>query len=308
MYIVKKKIGNQEYYYLKESLREGSKVRSKTIKYLGKEKPGKKELQKIKEKFGKMKTEIYLSENEVKELEKIKKKLQEKTSKLDSKLIEDMFKDFKTFYIYNSNAIEGNTLTLKESAMLLNEGKVPKNTNLREIYDHTNAREVFDWLLTEKPKISKDTMIEIHKRLMNKMDERAGFRKHEVRVLGANFDTTPAKYIETDVKILIKWYENNERTLNPLVLSAIFHEKFERIHPFYDGNGRTGRMLSNLILMKKNYPLLIIENASRMAYYDALDKGHKASLDKADENYKAIVSFFYEQMIKTNDKIFEKWG
>ena len=97
--------------------------------------------------------------------------------------------------------------------------------------------------------------------------------------------------------------------LNPLILAAIFHEKFERIHPFYDGNGRTGRILLNLILIKNSFPPLIIENSKRNSYYEVLTKGHKADLNKTQtEEYKPIVKFCYFQLIETYEKIFAKWG
>ena len=146
--------------------------------------------------------------------------------------------------------------------------------------------------------------------LLQNIDNRLGnFRGHEVRVFGATFETSPAKYVEADVALLLKWYRKNAQKLHPLVLAAIFHEKFERIHPFYDGNGRTGRMLSNLILLHKDYPPVIIQNSKRMKYYDALSEGHKAELTGINANfYLQIVEFFYEELIATYEKIFAKWG
>ena len=97
--------------------------------------------------------------------------------------------------------------------------------------------------------------------------------------------------------------------MDPLTLSAIFHEKFEKIHPFYDGNGRTGRMLSNLILIQNNLPPLIIENKKRKEYYEVLSKAHKSDLTKTGlEFYNPIISFFYKELIYTYEKIFSRWG
>jgi Fic family protein len=325
MYVEKKKIGNKTYNYLKISARIGNKIKTKTIAYLGKETMTKKQIkEKIlaipRSKIKAAKKELresfedinkkFLNEKQLKKLKEIKKDFIKKLKTPNKKLLEDMFKDFKTYYIYNTNAIEGNTLTLEETNLLLNENKSPEGKDLREIYDHINEKETFDYLLKEKPKINTDLIIKIHAMLLRNIDKRAGsFRKHNVRVFGASFQSTEAKYVYTDMGILLKWYKKNKRRLHLLILAAIFHEKFERIHPFYDGNGRTGRMLINLILLKNNLPPLIIKNKTRKEYYQVLNLGHKADITKTEsEHYKEIVKFCYKQLLDTYGKIFSKWG
>ncbi len=325
MYVEKKKIGKNAYNYLKVSVRVGNKVKTKTIAYLGKNPMSKEaikseiakipesKIKKIKEELKKEQADInkeFLKENQLGGIEKIKKDFNKKIRSLDKKLIEDMFKDFKTFYIYNTNAIEGNTLTLEETNLLLNENKSPEGKDLREIYDHINEKEAFDFILKNKPDINCDSIIKLHSMLLNKIDKRIErFRSHNVRVFGASFETTQAEYVKSDMSILLRWYNKNKKRLHPLILATIFHEKFERIHPFYDGNGRTGRMLVNLILIKNNLPPLIIKNKERKEYYRVLSIGHKADLTKTDINqYKPIVDFFYEKLTDTYQKIFSKWG
>ena len=325
MYVEKKKINGKIYNYLRVSVRSGKKVKTKTIAYLGKDPMTKKELNNKISKFSKKKIEYikgslkkeledktnlkFLSEKQLEKLSEIKKDFSMKL-KLDSKLLNDMFKDFKTYYIYNTNAIEGNTMTLKETNMLLNENKTPEGRDLKEIHDHINEKETFDYILNSKPEITKELIIKIHSMLLKNIDKRIGsFRSHNVRVFGASFDTTDAKYVAVDMDILLKWYKENKRILHPLILAAIFHEKFERIHPFYDGNGRTGRMLINLILLKSGLPPLIIKNRTRKKYYNVLSIGHKADLTKTDVGcYKDIVKFSYKQIVDTYKKIFSKWG
>lgn len=324
MYIEKKKIGKNEYNYLKVSVRVGNEVKTKTIAYLGKEpmsknaikekiaKMSKSKIDRIKRELKKEITDInkeFLNDALLNTLEKIKKDFNKKL-KLDNKLIDDMFKDFKTFYIYNTNAIEGNTLTLQETSLLLNENKTPEGRDLREIYDHINEKETFDYILKNKPTVNNDLIIKLHSMLLDKIDKRVGsFRLHNVRVFGASFETSPAKYVRIDMSLLLKWYNKNKKRLHPLILAAIFHEKFERIHPFYDGNGRTGRMLINLILIQSNLPPLIIKNKDRKEYYEVLSFAHKADLTKTDINlYKPIVNFCHNQILSTYEKIFSKWG
>lgn len=310
MYIEKKKIGKNEYLYLKVSSRIKDKVVTKTVAYLGKAPMSEKD---IKAKIDQIKKDLnkeFLNTEQLKHLDRLKKEFSKKLEKLDEKLIEDMFKDFKTFYIYNTNTIEGNTLSLQETNLLLNENKSPSGHDLREVYDHINGKETFDFILKNKPAIDKDIIIKIHSMLLNRIDKRTGgFRTHDVRVFGAKFETTPARYVESDMKLLLKWYHSNKNKLHPLILSAIFHEKFERIHPFYDGNGRTGRMLSNIILIQNNIPPLIIEYRKRKKYYEVLSIAHKADLTATDVRlYKPIVEFFYKELVWGYDKIFSKWG
>ncbi len=325
MYVEKKTIGKNQYNYLKVSVRVGNSVKTKTIAYLGKEpmskgaikakiaKIPKSRIEGIKQELKNELVDInkeFLSENQLNELEKIKEDFNKKLKNLDEKLIEDMFKDLKTFYIYNTNAIEGNTITLQETNLLLNENKSPEGRDLREIYDHINEKETFDFILAGKPAINGELIIELHSMLLNKIDKRVGrFRLHKVRVFGSTFETSPPQYIKADISLLLKWYKKNKHKLHPLILAAIFHEKFERIHPFYDGNGRIGRMLINLILIQNNLPPLIIKNKDRKEYYHVLSVAHKAYLTKTDvSSYKPIVSFCYNQLILTYKEIFSKWG
>jgi len=324
MHIEKKRINGKEYNYAKISVRVGGKVRTKTVAYLGKEPMSKNALkakienvpesriEEIKEELKKDVMDMnkkFFNENQLYELENLKKDFNKKL-KLDNKLIEDMFKDFKTFYIYNTNAIEGNSITLQETGLLLNENKSPEGRDLREIYDHINEKETFDFILKDKPAINNEIIIKLHSMLLNKIDDRIGrFRAHKVGVLGASFETSPPEHIKADMSILIKWYKKNRKILHPLILGVIFHEKFERIHPFYDGNGRTGRMLLNLILSYHNFPPLIVKNKKRKEYYDVLSLGYKVDLDKTDIGpYRPIVGFCYDSIRETYKEIFSKWG
>jgi len=105
--------------------------------------------------------------------------------------------------------------------------------------------------------------------------------------------------------ILLEWYKKNETKLHPLVLAVIFHHKFEKIHPFMDGNGRTGRILLNYILLRKKYSPLIINNSSRKTYLEALSKADKANLTTANKNeYSKLVEYIASQFTERYWNIF----
>ena len=327
MYVEKKKIGNEWYNYLKLSVRYGDKIRTKTVAYLGKGNLTKEELKKalvryrskadnlkretiteLKMELGK-KLEVFLSKERLNKVEKISENFNKKLKFLDEKTKEDMFNDFLTVYAYNTNAIEGNTFTLRDTDLLLNKGITPSGKSLREINDHLNAKEAFNLILRKKISINYRNIIKIHSILMKNIDKRVGgYRKDNVRVFGATFETSQAEYVKIDMEILLRWYKKSRARLHPLILAAVFHHQFEKIHPFYDGNGRAGRLISNAILFQNGIPMLIVPDAQRKRYYDSLAAADKTDLDKLQLEHKEIITFYYFNLLKTYNTIFGRWG
>ena len=327
MYLEKKKIGNEIYNYLKISVRYKNTVRTKTVAYLGKGDVTKKELKKLISKYKlkskniemkaleELKTDAgenisyFLGKEQLAKLEQIKEDFIKKIKSLDDKTKQDMFNDFLTLYVYNTNAIEGNTLTLRETDLLLNKGITPQGKSLREINDHLNAKETLQFILNDNLAINHKNIIKIHSMLMKNIDNRVGdYRKHNVRVFGAKFESSPAEYVKIDMEILLKWHRKNKTRLHPLILCAVLHHKFEKIHPFYDGNGRTGRMLLNIILLRDNIPPLIVPDAQRKRYYNSLALADNTDLDKLYPEHKEIIKFCYFSLLKTYNTVFKRWG
>jgi len=322
VYIYKKKIGNKNYYYLRASERKGSKVLVKDIAYLGNNIS---DVKKALEKLTKYKTEIrkayrtinnFLESN--KYFNKIKKQKMKKDLFLKEKLVEveacklhfnkdfekqdkitkeEIWKNFIVEFAHNTTSIEGNTINLAEARNLLDNGRTPKNKTLREIYDLQNTEKVFKEIIKNNKEITNDFIIEIHKKLVDNIDKRIGYRRGDVRVIRANFKATPAPYVKTDMNLLLKWFKENKNKLHTIVLAIIFHHKFEKIHPFMDGNGRTGRILINHILMKKNYPPIIIRNKNRTKYLNSMRKADKSEPSKTKvEDYDRLTEFAAEEM------------
>lgn len=327
MYVEKKKIGNGWYNYLRLSVRYGDKTRTKTVAYLGKGNLTKEALKKALAKYrpkadnlkrgtiaelkieSRKELEVFLSKEKLNKIEKISDGFNKKLKLLDEKTREDMFNDFLIVYAYNTNAIEGNTFTLRDTDLLLNKGITPGGKSLREINDHLNAKEAFNLILRKKISINHKNIIKIHSMLMKNIDKRVGdYRKDNVKVFGATFETSQAEYIKLDMDILLRWYKKNRTRLHPLILAAVFHHKFEKIHPFYDGNGRTGRLISNLILFQNGLPMLIVPDAQRKKYYASLATADKTDLDKLQPEHKEIIAFYYFNLLKTYNTIFGKWG
>jgi len=161
-----------------------------------------------------------------------------------------------------------------------------------------NTEKVFFEIMNNQYEINHDAIINIHKWLMADIDKRIGYRRTDVRVIRSNFEAAPAPYVKTDMDLLIKWYEKNREKLHPLALAGIFHHKFEKIHPFMDGNGRTGRMLLNFILIKNNYPPLIIHKKTRNEYLESLRKADKSNLTKiSKEEYSHLIRYLALEII-----------
>ncbi len=186
---------------------------------------------------------------------------------------ERLAEEFIVEYTYNSNAIEGNTLTLRETDMVLHGLTI----NKKPLKDHIEAvghKEAFDFIINlvkENTPLSERIIKQIHFLVLaDKKDDRGVYRRVPVRIIGAKHDPVQPYLIEPKMEqLLINFTENTEHTITKL---ARFHIEFERIHPFIDGNGRTGRLLVNLELMKAGYPPIDIKFTDRVAYYNAFDE------------------------------------
>ncbi|HZX20533.1 MAG TPA: Fic family protein [archaeon] len=316
VYIYKKRIGKKDYYYLRASLNKGRKAVTKDIAYLGNSaEDAKKALSEIKEHKDEIrksykKISSFLESNHYLELAKKNKlkhddlfgeKLLEveackihyikEFARLDKLTKKQMINNFIIDFTYNTTSIEGNTIELREVHNLFEEGITPKGKTLREIYDLQNTKNVFE-KLNLKDRVNDALVLKVHEGLMEKVDQRTGYRIKDVHIKDSHFESTPWQYISADMKELFKWYNREHDKLHPLALAAIFHHKFEKIHPFFDGNGRTGRILMNVILMKKDYPPIIIRKKYRAEYLDTLSDADEQNLFAKETNhYKKLIRF-----------------
>lgn len=212
-----------------------------------------------------------------------------------------MLDRFTINFTYESNAIEGSSLTLKDVTFIIQEGKIVKGKDLREVYETINTRKAMEWIFNEKPKLNEATIIKLHQILVENTGISFGYKKLPNFLLGRNVKTTSPENVKEEMDMLLEEY-NNCKNLHPLQLAVDFHGKFEKIHPFEDGNGRTGRLLINIILMNYSYPPLIIRKIQKMKYFHALsafDQGHSSNLYYfLIEKYKKTFEKFFEIYVK----------
>lgn len=195
--------------------------------------------------------------------------------------LERLKERFVVEWTYNSNAIEGNTLTLNETRLVLERGLTIKGKSLREHFEAINHRDAILYLegiVRKNEGINEDLVKKLHALIMKGINntEAGSYRRVQVRILGAIFTPPNPLKIPSLMPEFAGWL--NTVNLHPVELAAVAHYKLVRIHPFSDGNGRTARLLMNLILMRHGYPPAVVLNAERKKYYDRLKKADKGDL------------------------------
>lgn len=184
---------------------------------------------------------------------------------------------FDVAYTFESNRIEGNTLTLQETALVVNEGLTIGGKSMREhleVINHAEAIEFVRGLVTGKEELTRRSVMEIHRLILKEVDnENAGrHRTVPVRISGSDTELPQPFLLDKLMEDYFEYYALHRRRLHPVILAAEMHERLVSIHPFVDGNGRTSRLVMNLILMQHGYTRANIkgDTQSRLNYYKAL--------------------------------------
>ncbi len=208
------------------------------------------------------------------------KRIEQLKSRLDSCRpltrgeLERLNEEFTVEFTYNSNAIEGNTLTLQETAMVL-EGITIDQKPLKDHLEAVGHKDAFLYvqsIVGDKEPITESVIKNIHSLvLMNRPEDKGVYRRVPVRIIGAYKDPVQPYMIEPKITELLSENEKRKNTMNIIERIARFHLEFENIHPFIDGNGRTGRLLMNFELMQNGYPPINVKFTDRKRYYDAFD-------------------------------------
>jgi len=285
--IRKEKKGNKSYYYLDHSVRENDKIIKKTL-YLGDSLP--KDIEVIKKKFF---HDLYKARwwpilNQIKQ-----RFIKENVSK--PKSLKDKEKEnFSIKFTYDTQRIEGSTLTLKETADFLERGITPKEKPISDLKESEAHQKVFLDILDNKKDLSLQLVLSWHLQLFKqtKLDIAGKVRKHSVGIARSKF--VPPLSIEVDLllKEFFSWYNKEKKKLHPVELAALVHLKFVTVHPFADGNGRISRLMMNCVLKNHNFPLLNIHYNNRNSYYNALER---AQVKKEEHIF---VQWFVRRYIK----------
>ena len=307
-YIETIKRGKKKFHYLTQTVRVGEKFK-KVRKLLGKgdikdselkelAHKAKKDLTKKTKEVKSIRKIVKFESKTIKELYRIKKGYAEVIKKLSKIEYEVIEKQHLIRFTFNTNAIEGSTITLKETTHILEDGIAPEGKELREIHEIENTKKTYEFMKKYKGKISNKFIKQIHYNLtFNVLKEEAGkFRSIQVYMGGSKHTPTRSSEVEKEMQNLMRWIVQHNK-LHPAILSAYTHHFFIAIHPFIDGNGRTGRLLLNFMLMQAGFPPICIRLRERIQYTDYLEKARDGDITdfvnfivkKLKESYQDIV-------------------
>lgn len=198
---------------------------------------------------------------------------------LPSAAVRNLEEVYRVEWTYNSNAIEGNTLTLLETKLVLEEGLTIGGKKLREHFEVINHSEAISYVqdvVNRNIELSEYVIKSIHHLVLKNIEDENAGRYRMVNVMISGSGHTPPHFTVVPEKMekLVQWYHEQKDQLHPIELAAQFHFQFVYIHPFSDGNGRTARLLMNLILMNDGFPPAIVKAASdaRLKYYETLEE------------------------------------
>ncbi len=225
----------------------------------------------------------------------------QKLRPLPKTAVKKLREKFQIEMTYNSNAIEGNSLTLKETFWVINEGVTVKNKPLKDHLEAKYHHEALDFLYElvqpqHQVTISEKLIRELHDLVMKKTDEDwAGrYRQSNVFITGTDHTPPDANAVPLTMNKFINWFRQNHCRLHPIELAAKLHHRLVFIHPFLDGNGRTARLLMNVVLMRKGFPLAIILKNDRKRYYQVLQQADK-------DNYLPLIRFIARSLERSLD-------
>lgn len=285
------KKGNKKYFYLVHSYREGKSVKKKQF-YLGENIP--KDIEDKKKEF----MQGFYKEKFLGNIDNIRTNFNKEYNAMPLSARKKAKDIFSVKFTYNTQRIEGSTLSLKDTARLLDEGITPSSKPLRDVKEAEAHKKVFFEMLNYDKDLNLQILLKWHSELMSQTakDIAGKTRNHDVAISQSKFK--PPMHLELGIllKEFFDWYNKEKRTSHPVELSALVHLKFVTIHPFTDGNGRISRLMMNFVLKKFNFPMLDIPYIKRDSYYNALER---SQINKDDNIF---IQWFFRRYLAEHKK------
>ncbi|MBI4738437.1 Fic family protein [Candidatus Woesearchaeota archaeon] len=277
VYVDRIKSGKKTFYYLGKTIRVGEYRWKKIRIKLGEKEPTREEIRKnLKElrlEEYKIHNEDYLSPDRLEIIDDFKEVYNNHLKQIPKTIAEKEEADFIIRFTYNSNAIEGNRLTLRDTYLIIKEKQIPSGAPPKDYNEAINGREAFEYIKKYKGKLTTEFM----EKLNGILTQNTGviypgrIRFFPVKIEGAEHVPPEPEKVRPLLKKMIRFYYDNKRKLHPFVLACLIHAQFVEIHPFEDGNGRTGRAIMNWTLMQAGYPKMFVPVKLRQKYYEAID-------------------------------------
>ena len=289
-YIETIKRGNRKYYYLTKNLRVGINKWKKIRVYIGDKKPTKSEVQKYAEQIEKQiiergltKSEYsYLGKEDAETLQDLKEGYKEWLRETPESLKNKLYDDFVIRFTYHSNAIEGNRLTLRQTALILKDKVIPSGVRASDYHEAVNGKECLEFLKEYKGELNNRLLEKVNGILTKNTGVVYGgrIRFFDVKIEGSKYVPPPNEEVKKHLLNMYKWYSANKNKLHPFELATMIPAKLTWIHPFEDGNGRTSRTIMNWILMKNGYPMFFIPFEKREENYMTLEEADKENFNE----------------------------
>ena len=287
------------YYYASEGKSINGNEKQGDVYYFGNRKPDKHEweavLAALEGKDEYVPKEEGMAREQKARIDEISKKMKSEFGEMSKSELENFNEKFSNDYIYNTNSIEGSTMTPEETYIVTREGMGVSGRKLKEIYMARNLADALKFLGSCKEAVSIPLAKKLHACVQENIqptDEMGEFKRRQNYIIGAEFLPTPPKFVQGRMEGLMRWRGRNEKAYHPFELSAIFHVKFVSIHPFIDGNGRVARLLHNYILQRHKIVPMVFRTQTKQKYYAALraaqsGAGHRQFLDYCMEEFAA---------------------
>jgi len=289
-YVETIKRGSKEYYYLTKNIRVGTNNWKKLRVYIGNKKPTKTEIKKFAEqiekraiKEGLTRSEYsYLSKDDAETLQDLKESYKDWLKQTSESLKKKLYDDFVIRFTYNTNAIEGNRLTLRQTALILKDKVIPSGVRASDYHEAVNGKECLEFLKSYKGELNNKLLEKVNGILTKNTGVVYGgrIRFFDVKIEGSKHVPPPNEEVKKHLLNMYKWYSANKNKLHPFELATIIHAKLTWIHPFEDGNGRSARAIMNWLLIKKGYPMFFIPFEKREEYYMTLEEFDKGDYNK----------------------------
>lgn len=299
-YLEKIERKGKNYYYVTKNFRVSDKKWKKVRKYVGDKPPSGNQTKKAVEEIeaealrkGLMKSvsrHKYLTDAEAEKLQDLKEVFNKWYGNLLAVERKKYEEDFVVRFTYNSNAIEGNRLSLRETSMILTEDVIPAGATPNDYNEVINSKDCYEYMKEYNGEFNQRFLLKIHELLTKntKCKIIGNYRDHDVRISGSDWVPPSHEKVREAMRKVFQWYYFAKKKLHPVEVGAILHNKLVRIHPFADGNGRTARVVMNWFLMKHKFPMFYVELRDKINYYKAIEEGDKGN-DEAIVHYIAKV-------------------
>ncbi len=292
-FIEKQRHGNSFYYYLVKNVRiSPSKIKKVRI-FLGKEVPPHEKLQLLFKEIEKKAPKPYSAKWLQKEVLERIEDLRASVAMFKNFPSEVLPADFLVRFTYNTNAIEGNPLTLRQTALILSDNITPQGARTDDVVEVMNGKDAWEFVKNYKGSLNERFLQNIQNEVTKntKCRLQGKYRDSEVRITGSEWKPPRAKDVPFQMKKMIDGYRKLKRTLHPVEVATWLHNNFVQVHPFSDGNGRTARLLLNWVLLRKKYPPIVIGIQNKEQYYYAIEAADNG-------NQKSFAVFLAKQLLE----------